>query len=204
MSNLYIGTTQMKAELRITGTASDSIIQDAAETASRVIDSYKGVRDGNYSGTVSQTRYYSPHSSDIEVEVDEFMGTATVTLDATGNGSYDTSWTQGTEFTAQPVNNSLDSKPFRRIRIRRQSGACFSGYDNALKVEADFGWATTPPQVERAASILAARLYNRRDAVFGVLNVGAADAIAVRLPRTDPDVAQLLDSVDSRQPRSVA
>lgn len=204
MSNLYIGTAQMKAELRITGTASDSILQDAIETASRVIDSYKSVRDGNYSGTVSQTRYYTPRWNSCEIEVDEFFGEPVVEIDTSGTGSYSTTWNAGTQFTTQPVNNALDSKPFRSLRLRTQSGSYFPYYDDSVKVTAGFGWETTPAAIERAASILAARYYNRRDAVFGVLNVGSADSLAVRLPRTDPDVAQLLDSVDGRQPRPIA
>lgn len=203
MSNLYIGTAQMKSELRITGTASDSVLQDAIETASRVIDAYKDVRDGNYTGTVSQTRYYSPSYMDCEVSVDEFMGDPTVTVDLTGDGVYETTWVAGTHFSVQPVNNALESKPYRSLRIRRQAGVYFSGYDDGLKVTAGFGWASTPPQVERAAAILAARYYNRRDAVFGVIAVGSVDTVAMRLPHTDPDVAQLLDSVDSDPPRPI-
>ena len=56
---------------------------------------------------------------------------------------------------------------------------------------ASFGWAETPVQIQRAASIIAAKLFQRKDAVYGVLGVGV-DGAAVRIGSFDAEVQTLI------------
>ena len=51
--------------------------------------------------------------------------------------------------------------------------------------------ATAPPDIERAALLLAARLFGRREATLGFVG-GGSETGAVRLARSDPDVYTLL------------
>jgi hypothetical protein len=89
------------------------------------------------------------------------------------------------------------------VRILPQSGKYFPGYFRSVQIIGSFGWAETPILVKQACKILAQRYWNRKDSPMGVLAVGV-DGAAVRLSRTDPDVAFLLDQVDGRAPRLVA
>lgn len=200
MANEYVTSSEFKATYQITGTASDADINLALEAASRTIDLYKQTR---YYPT-SETRYYSPSIWDRTVWVDDLNALGTVSVDVAGDGSYSSVWTQGTHFVLEPVNAALHGEPFNQVTILPQSGQQFSGYINGLKIEASFGWATVTPQIKQATSVLAGRLYNRRNSPLGVLSLGV-EGTAVHLSRRlDPDIQLMLDNTGGREPRLIA
>lgn len=205
MPTYYVGTAEFKTLHGITGTVYDQRVTDAVDTASRMVEEYKRLTSGrttHYYPTV-ETRKYTAPCGVTALDIDDVVTVNSVTVDRVGNLSYSESWTAGTQYVMEPVNNPLESKPYRTIVRLPLAGRWFPDTPQGVSVTGTFGWATTPALVKRATDILAARYYNRPDSVFGVLSVGL-EAAAVRLPRTDPDVAQLLDAVDSNVPRLVA
>lgn len=59
-----------------------------------------------------------------------------------------------------------------------------------VDITARWGWPVIPDAIVRASTILAARLYRRKDSPEGVL--GSAEWGLVRVGRVDPDVAGLI------------
>jgi len=202
----YVSTVELKSTLGISGTASDTDVLKAVDAASRMVEEYKRLTSGRttrYYPTV-ETRYYTPTCGATELDIDDAVNINSVVVDRSGNYSYSETWTSGTQYVLEPRNNPLESKPYRTIVQAPLSGLSFPDWPQSVKVTGTFGWSTAPAQVSEAAAILAARYYSRRNTPFGVLSVGVDASAAVRLPRTDPDVAQLLDSVDSNVPRLFA
>lgn len=191
----YITRAELKATLQIKGEASNADLDLAIEAASRMADEYNGAR---YYPT-AETRYYTPSDSMV-LDIDDISTVVEVAVDRVGNQTYSETWNAGTQFLLEPVNNPLNDKPVRTIvRIPR---VClpFPPGPQSVRVTGTFGWATTPALVKQAVGIQASRLYNRRNAPFGILAVGADTGAAMRLPKVDQDVAELLDAVDAQPP----
>lgn len=203
---LYIGTAELKNTLNITGTASDVDVGKACDAASRLIEEYKRFSTGRsvrYYSTV-ETRYYTPeYCRDLVLSIDDTQGITQLSIDRTKDYTYSEDWTVHTDYVLEPANNPLESKPQRTIVRNTIVGRPFPDHPQSVRVTGTFGWSTVPTLVQQAAAILAARLYSRRNSPMGILTVGL-DAAAVRLSKTDPDVVQLLDAVDSDVPRSFA
>jgi hypothetical protein len=202
----YLTRAQLKATLQITGTASDADVDLAISAASRAVEEYKrlnGGRSVRFYPTV-ETRYYSPKWDAVTLDIDDIAGVVSVKVDRTRNFTYSETWTAGTHFVMEPANNPLEGKPQRTLVRLPLANSFFPQNPQSVSVTGTFGWASTPYLVTEAATILAARLYQRRNAPFGILAVGIDSGTAARLPRTDPDVVQLLDAVDSNVPRVFA
>lgn len=198
---LYVTRAELKTELGISVTTYDDRIDIIIGAVSRAIDSIKNTR--YY--TTSETRYYTASSPYCDLEIDDLTTLTTLSLDFTGDGTYETSWTNGTEFTLEPINNPLENKPYRTISLRPQSGSYFSCYRNAIKVVGSFGWSAIPVLISQAALMLAMRIYSRKDAPFGAMALGGLDTgTVVRIGRSDPDVMFLLEQVDQRSRRLIA
>lgn len=197
----YVTASEIKTALGITVSTYDTRIGNIATAVSRSIDEIQHTR---YFSS-SETRYYTAEGPYRDLQIDDLNSLGTLTLDMAGTGSYSTTWTEGTNFTLQPVNNPLESKPYRVVRVLTQSGSYFPTYDDAIKIVGNFGWSSTPDTISQAALILAMRIFQRKDAPFGALAVGGLDGSAVvRIARSDPDVMFLLSNTDRRQPRPIA
>lgn len=205
MPTYYFSTAEFKSAYGISGTASDADVTQALDAASRMVEEYKRLTSGRttrYYPTV-ETRYYTPTCGAAELNIDDAVSITDVTVDRLGNLSYSETWTAGTQYVLEPKNNPLEGKPYRTIVRMPLTAMHFPDSPQSVSVTGTFGWSTTPALIKQATAILAARYYNRRNSPFSVLSVGL-DAAAVRLPKTDPDVVQLLDAVDSNVPRLVA
>lgn len=196
--SLYVSRAELKATLQLTVSTYDDDIDLVITAASRAIDGYKNTR---YYPT-SETRYYDPPTG-TALEIDDLNTLTSVKADLTGDGTFETTWTNGTDFVLEPYNNALINAPYRTIRLLPQSGAYWPRYRKSVQVVGSFGWAETPILVKQACKILAQRYWNRKDSPMGVLALGI-DGVAVRLSRTDPDVAFLLDQVEARPARMIA
>lgn len=197
-SNLYVTADELKEILQLTGeTFADSAIDIAVSAASRACDAYKKKRGTGFYPTAG-TRYYSPGVYDLEAPIDDLVSLTSVTIDADGDGSYDTTWVNGTDFYLGPVNAAADGRPYKRIVLRPQAARTFPPYINGVKVIGTFGWAETPIEVKQAAILIANHLlYRTREAPLGVLVAAGAEAVAMaRLGRIDAAAALLLDQID--------
>ena len=193
----YLSTAELKATLGIGSTYADADIVVAIDAASRACDGYKSTRFW----ATTETRYYTACPGEGALAIDEISTVGTVAIDMDGDGTYETTWTSGTDFYMDPINAANDSAPYRRIVLYRQAGKRFPSFDNAVRVTGSFGWTTTPPGVEQAATILAGRLLKRaRETPYGILVVSGDAVSAARLGRIDPDVAFLLDNLPGSVP----
>lgn len=197
----YMELAELKSTLSLTDNFADGDLKLALSAASRAIDGYKGTRF--YPS--EETRYYTAQAWDASISIDDLAALGsimspsnTITLDMDGDGVYEETWTQGTDFVLSPANADLEGKPWQTLEILLpKSGRRFSRYTRGIEIVGVFGWAQTPSNVKQATGILAARLFKRsRETPYAILSVVAGDAVAAaRLGRIDPDVAFLLDNI---------
>jgi hypothetical protein len=187
---LYVPIDSLKATLKIVGTDSDPNLALAIEAASRAIDNATGRRF--YPDTT--TRYYTAGYYDTRVTLGDIQSATAVTLDEDGNGTYETTWVEGTDFYLSPVNSDdVYGQPFTEMILLRQAGRRFPRYDRSIKVTGTFGWSAPPPGVRQFAEILAAKLLRRTtDAPFGFVLSGNDLGSITRLARSDPDFELLV------------
>lgn len=117
-----------------------------------------------------------------------------VKTDTSDDGTFNQTWTVTTDYVAEPP-GGYDSAGLTVSyhAISATGFRCFPVDPSRPRVEvtAQWGWASVPDPVKRAAVIKAARLLRRSDAPEGIL--GGNDFGVVRITRyEDPDVAMLL------------
>lgn len=197
---VYVDVDDFKKTLALEGTTfADEDIELAIQAASAAIDGYKGMRFY----PTEETRYYTARPYDTYIAIDDLIGLGTedtpgttITVDTNGDGSYDTTWTVGTDFDLDPANAVIGGHPYRRLVLRSLANRSFPTYGRSIKVTGVFGWSEPPAQVRQAAVILTNRLLKRaRETPFGILALGQDIGATARLGRLDPDVAFLLDSI---------
>ncbi len=197
---LYVTAAALKTTLSIGSTYADADVNTAVEAASRACDGYKNVAPGMFSAA-TQTRYYTAEWGCDYIAIDPLNTLTSVTLDVDGDGTYETTWTNGTDFVLEPFNGSTDGIPYTLLRLRQQGGRKFPSWQKGVKVIGSFGWAATPGAVTQATSILAGRLLKRaRETPYGIVVVAGDAVAAARLGRIDPDVAFLLDNLPGSVP----
>lgn len=189
MANEYLTVMELKNSAELVGTAfADYDIQKAISAASRGIDEYTG----RFFFTSVGTRYYTAAEA-CHLDIDDLSTAGVVTTDQDGDGVYETSWTVNTDYTFAPLNGPTDGKPYEEIRVHPYAGQRFPCFPAGVSVAGTFGWPAVPDPIIEATTIIATKLVKRkRDAPFGIVGVGI-DNFAVRIARTDPDVAFLLD-----------
>ena len=169
-------------------TSEDAAITAAINAAEAQIDQYCG-RTFATAVTPSARTYYP--ATDKLVHVDD-IGTLTglvVKEDTSDDGTFDTTLTITTDFV-------LDGNEAPHTTIRLVDGTWSRPRSNRPSVEVTAAWSyddtATPAQVVQAATILGARLYQRRSSPLGFQAGGSPEFGAMRVSRTDPDVAALL------------
>lgn len=192
MADDYITLTELANSLSIgTGeTYADADMTAAITAASREVDR----RCGRKFWSDNTTRYYTPSHPRV-LWIDDVKSSVTVDVDMNGDGTYETSLVQGTDFVLEPLNAAADGFPWTTITLRRRSAAVFyPSVESSVRVGGQFGWPAVPSAVKQATSILASRFLKRvREAPFGVAGFGI-DGGAVRVSSFDPDVDALLSA----------
>lgn len=202
MSDLYITTDELKDTLEIESseTYAEADIEMACAGASEIIRGYKQT----LYHPATQTRVYSPPTREYtagalcvqpRLAIDDLGTLGTLSVDLDGDGTYETVWTQGSQFWLEPINAATDGVPYDSVVLRPQSGAIWPTYPHSIQIQGVFGYLTTPNRVRQAAKILAARLLKRaRETPYGIVTVVGEAVAAARLGRIDPDVAASLDN----------
>jgi hypothetical protein len=141
----------------------DTTLEQAIEACSRWIDEITQRRF--YAAT--ETRYYTPSVYDW-LAVDDLLSITTLKTDTSGDRTYDTTWAT-TDYDLLPLNASLEALPYTMLEITPQGSNSFSALRKSVEIAGSFGYsATTPPQIREACLLLSARLFKRKDAVFGI------------------------------------
>ena len=196
VTNGYATVAQLRSEMSIPSVSGDANpeLELAIEAASRAID--EECHRFFYTQATATARVFRA-GVDVWVDAGDFHTTTGLVIETDDNddGTYETLWTL-TDYQVEPLVpepgypwDTIVAVGFRRFPT--------SGRRGRVKVTARWGWAAVPKQVEQACLILARRLWDRRQTVQGVLGFGEA-GFAVRLARTDPDVARLISPFDAR------
>lgn len=188
INNGYCTLAEVKAALRLSDNADDGLIEKAIEGASRRID---GVTGRWFYKTASTAVSQYPVDS-YNVSVSDMANTSiTVKTDDDGDGTFENTWTQGTDYQLEPLDAGLNGRPYRRIvAIGGKTFPLQYNPDPALvQVTAQWGWNAVPDDVREAAILLSIRGFARYNAALGV--VGFAD-MAIQVRAVDPDVRDLL------------
>lgn len=198
----YIELEQLKSSAEMTGTSfADQDLRLAISAASRAMDAATGRRFWLDTGTAN-VRYYTPKSGSF-LAIDDLVALTTFKVDLSGDGVYEETWTNGTDFVLEPFNapSEIPPRPWICARTRRYSARFFPCHlEKSVEVTGQFGWLSVPDDVKAAVSMIAARTAKRiREAPFGVTGIGI-DGIAVRIARTDPDVADVVRAYDRNVP----
>jgi hypothetical protein len=192
----YATLAQFKAAVGITDSTDDSALQSVLDATDTLIDLYCDRKTGF--GTASETRYYTAEDYQY-VLTDDLVSITTLQTDDDANGTYETTWTAGTDYVLAPYNAALDGFPYTEIDTsvtwpRNFPKDVYLG----VKVVGVFGFPSTPSAVTQAEIIQAGAVWNSRTAPFGV--IGSADLGGIlRMSRAlHPEAALILEPYRKR------
>lgn len=193
-ANEYVTVSELKNTLAITSSTYDADLAIVVNTASRTLDAITGRRFWSDTGTAN-VRTYTPDSY-RRLMIDDLQTLTTLKVDQNGDGTFEETWTVGTDFVLEPQNADSDIpiRPYESVLIRKQSRYYFPvDLEQSVQITGKFGWAATPDEIQSAASILAGKLFKRmREAPFGIVSFGGGESPAMRIARTDPDIGNLI------------
>lgn len=189
MTTYYCTLAEVKAALRLTDDVDDALIDRSIEAASRRADAYCG----RWFYKTAQTAIKLYPFNYYNVPVQDIANTSvTVQTDDDGDGTFETTWTQGVDYQLEPLNAALDSRPYRRIVAI--GGKTFPSQaipeQPLIQVTAQWGWNAVPDDVREATVLLAMRGFARYNAALGI--VGFND-MAIQVRAVDPDVRDMLN-----------
>ncbi len=179
----YVDLATLKRAMHITDTDRDDLLTLAISSASRHVDQIAGRRfylDGTPAARVLNPRGSTLSDPDGERLLVPDIGSTSDLVVETGSAS---EWTPYAGFDAEspgetwPVTALI--APSWRLGARSR-----------VRITARWGWPAVPAEIVQATQIQAIRLFSRKDSPEGV--AGSADWGVIRLGRSDPDVAALI------------
>lgn len=190
----YCSTEELKSRLGITDTADDFELNVAVAGASRAIDQYTG----RYFWRGSDTRTYVPESISRQ-SLDDLVSVTTLKVDRDGDGIFEESWTQGTDYALEVGFGRYNAAakgetwPYTAAVVIT-GGKLFPfvwmwSHLDRVQVVGTFGWPAPPFNVKTAALLLAPDLFRRKDAPFGIAGVNEFGVLRIQ---QDPMLKDLL------------
>jgi hypothetical protein len=192
----YATLAEFKAAVGITDTTDDAALQSVLDATDTLIDLYCDRKTGF--GTATETRYYTAEDYEY-VLTDDLVSITTLQTDDDANGTYETTWTVGTDYVLAPVNAALDGFPYTEIDTSVSWPRNFpKDVYIGVKVVGVFGFPAVPAAVKQAEIIQAGAVWNSRTAPFGV--IGSADLGGIlRMSRAlHPEAALILEPYRKR------
>jgi hypothetical protein len=192
----YATLAEFKAAVGITDSTDDTALQSVLDATDTLIDLYCDRKTGF--GTATETRYYTAEDYEY-VLTDDLVSITTLQTDDDANGTYETTWTAGTDYVLAPVNAALDGFPYTEIDTSVSWPRNFpKDVYIGVKVVGVFGFPSVPAAVKQAEIIQAGAVWNSRTAPFGV--IGSADLGGIlRMSRAlHPEAALILEPYRKR------
>lgn len=190
----YVDAAALKAYLGITDADDDALLTSACLSASVAVEQFCQRQFNKAASATPEARVFEARSG-RRLEVDDFY-TATgliVATDDSDTGSYSTTWTLTTDYVLEPpggIDLGVASFPFSRIRaVGGRTWPCRSGRYR-VQVTATYGWSAVPESVKEATKMIAARIYNTKNAPLGVASF--TDSVIIRVREDVPQAAMLL------------
>jgi hypothetical protein len=177
----YITLPDLKAYVRVQDTVDDAVLGVCISAASRAIDRETRRQFGQNNPAVARIYEIPCGRQSLEskmiVDTDDLMDVTGMVV------TY-----QEVDVTADvrpwPLNSIVDGVPYTAVQVPGY-------YLDELTITALWGWTQVPAAIIQATTILAGRLYTRRDAPFGIIGTSEAGDTAY-VPRIDPDVAMMV------------
>jgi hypothetical protein len=192
----YATLSEFKAAVGITDTVDDSALQAVLDATDTLIDLYCDRKTGF--GTATETRYYTAEDWEY-VLTDDLVSVTTLQTDDDANGTYETTWTSGTDYVLAPRNAALDGFPYTEIDTsvtwpRNFPKDVYLG----VKVVGVFGFPSVPAAVKQAEIIQANAVWASRVSPYAI--VGSADLGGIlRMSRAlHPEAALILEPYRKR------
>jgi hypothetical protein len=187
ITNGYCTLAEIKAALRLTDNADDTLLENSIEGASRRIDGYCGTFFYQTLKTIQVfTRY------DYYCAIPDLANTngLVIKTDDLGNQTFSTTWS-ASDYMLNPTDTSLTGVPYRKIvAIGTKTFPLFNDPQRpSVQLTGTFGWPSVPDDVREACVLLAMRGFARYNSALGV--VGFAD-MAITVRAVDPDVRDYL------------
>lgn len=160
ITNGYTTLANVKSHLGIGDTNDDTELEAAIETASRKIDEHCGRRFWRDSSDV--TRYFTPTNPRTlwlgpHIQTADVATVTTLKVDTTGNGTYDLTLTEGTDFFLAPKGNP--DSVFWRVELVRSTWRCWPDLPDSVEIVGTFGINGAPTNVAEACVLQASKLF---------------------------------------------
>jgi hypothetical protein len=202
MSQWYCGMEELKSRLSITDSTDDYEIQLAISAVTDWISTYCG----RHFYQIAETRTFRPDNV-WNLYIGDIVTCTQLSLDYTGDGVYDTLWTENVNFqlfrfeSLYNVHSFGVERPRNYLQVLQGQGSPSPAGgqwlpwlwpftdQNRVQIEGVWGWPSVPPNVTQAALILAADLFKAKDAPWGIAGVGDLGLVKVQ---SSPWAAELL------------
>jgi hypothetical protein len=192
----YATLAQFKAAVGITDSTDDTALQNVLDATDTLIDLYCDRKTGF--GTASETRYYTAEDYQY-VLTDDLVSVTTLQTDDDANGTYETTWTAGTDFVLAPVNAALDGFPYTEIDTSVSWPRNFpKDVYIGVKVVGVFGFPSVPAAVVQSAIIQAGAVWSSRTSPFGVIGSADLGGILRQARALHPEAALILEPYRKR------
>lgn len=188
LGDTYITLAELKTRLGINDNVDDALLNGAIAAASRGVEGVCN-RQFNKAGTATPRVFQVDHPHEVVVH-DFHTVTGLVVAVDDGSGSYGTTWSS-TEYQLEPLNGLMDGLPWPYEWITAVGSLRFPCLRRAaVRVTADWGWASVPGDIKEATFVLAEDIAKLRDAPFGVGGYSEYGRIRAR---KNPHVMMLVD-----------
>lgn len=196
---MYATVDEFKARLRFLpgDTVDDTELERALVTASSEVD-HTCSRSFEPAGAAVARFYYPRWDRTLGrwvVDVDDVMTTTDMAV--TTWTAADADWTTVVpvaDIKFRPVNAASAGRPWTAMVLPSGTSITATGVDETdlVSVTAKYGWTTTPDQVKEATLIQAQRIFQRRDATFGIVSDPAGTEAARLFTSMDVDAVLAL------------
>ena len=170
VTNGYVTVNDAKSALGVDldDPDDDAQLERSINTASRLIDDYCGQRF--WQDPSDTTRYFTPknprtlwlRSCSNDPQAATVTSVTSVTIDTTGDGTFDITWTEGTDYCLSPRGAAASSEPYRKLEALTGASTLLPpGRRDAVKIVGTFGWAAVPDRVAEACLIQTQVLFKR-------------------------------------------
>ena len=176
----YVTTAEVKAQLSITKDDYDSIIDALVQAAQAAVDEYTSQ---TWESPASASKYHVVQTFSTCLDIARAQSVTEVAEKNDGTWSALDSDLWETLESDGPAEQLIRTSGYWKRSRRGEASVRVTGVFATT--------AAAPPDIKQATLILAARLYQRRNAPLG-LTAGGVETAAMHLARVDPDVHTLL------------
>lgn len=189
VTNGYCTVADLATYMSVPSASYADDLANAINTASRQIDAWTARRF--YKDTDATARVYWTRDTRV-LMIDDAWSISTVKSSSNDDGTYDITWTAGSDYTAEPLNGIADGLSGLPTWRLRWTTPVLPVQTNTpiVQVTAKWGWANVPDPVRQACLIIAGEIFKLREAPFGVAGFGEMGV--VRVGKMSPQAVAML------------